>query len=167
LNGEDRNHEDFPGRAASPPPMVLSTRAQEPEGTLTMHVNALDHINVITPDLDGTARFYCELLGLERRNGPPPLTPRNAQWMYDAAGRAIVHINHTECPRFFEREVRPGPTGALHHVALNCTGYDEMIARLKSRGLEHSVNTVTAIGLRQVFTLDPNSVLLELNFFAD
>lgn len=132
-----------------------------------MRVNALDHVNVITPDLEGTARFYSELFGLERRNAPPPLTPENAQWMYDAAGRAIVHINHTDCPRLFERDVSPGPTGALHHVALNCTGYDEVIVRLKFRRLEHRLNTVSAVGLRQVFTLDPNGVLLELNFFGD
>ena len=132
-----------------------------------MRVNALDHVNVITADLDGSACFYAELFGLERRDAPPPLTPRNAQWMYDAAGRAIVHINSLDCPRTYQREVSPGPTGALHHVALNCTGYDDMIARLKGRGLDYQVNLVTAVGLRQIFTLDPNGVLLELNFFAD
>jgi hypothetical protein len=42
-----------------------------------------------------------------------------------------------------------------------------MIARLKSRRLDHRLNTVPAVGLRQVFTLDPNGVLLELNFFGD
>jgi catechol 2,3-dioxygenase-like lactoylglutathione lyase family enzyme len=132
-----------------------------------MRVNALDHVNIITSDLEGTARYYVELIGLERRNAPPPLTPRNAQWMYDAAGRAIVHINHTDCPRQFDRDVSPGPTGALHHVAFNCTGFDETAARLASRALEHHLNHVPAIGLRQIFTLDPNGVLLELNFFAD
>ena len=55
-----------------------------------MKVEALDHVNIITDDLDGTARFYAELLGLERRDGPPPLTPLTAQWMYDDAGRAII-----------------------------------------------------------------------------
>jgi catechol 2,3-dioxygenase-like lactoylglutathione lyase family enzyme len=132
-----------------------------------MRVNALDHVNVITGDLDGTARYYAELFGLERRDAPPPLTPRTAQWMYDAAGRAIVHINSRDCPRAYERDVQPGPTGALHHVALNCSGYEELIARLKGQRLEYQVNVVTAIGLRQVFTLDPNGVLLELNFFGD
>jgi hypothetical protein len=87
--------------------------------------------------------------------------------MYDASGRAVIHINSLDCPRTFEREVHAGPTGALHHVALNCTGYDEIITRLTKRGLEHQVNLVRAIGLRQVFTVDPNGVLLELNFFGD
>lgn len=132
-----------------------------------MRVNALDHVNVITSDLEGTARFYAELLDLERRDAPPPLTPQNAQWMYDHAGRAIVHVNHVDCPRQFDRDVTPGPTGALHHVALNCSGYDELLVRLRARGLGHRLNSVEAIGLRQVFAMDPNGVLLELNFFGD
>ena len=131
-----------------------------------MKVNALDHVNIIAADLDGTARFYAEVFGLERRNGPPPLTPNNAQWMYDDAVRAIFHINSVDCPRTFEREVAPGPTGSIHHVALACSGYDDMIARLDARGMERQVNTVAAIGLRQIFTMDPNGVLLELNFFG-
>lgn len=132
-----------------------------------MKVNALDHVNIITGDLEGTARFYSELFDLERRDAPPPLTPQNAQWMYDQGGRAIVHINSLDCPRTFERDVMPGPTGSIHHVALNCSGYDEVIARLDARGMDRQVNLVEAIGLRQVFTMDPNGVLLELNFFGD
>ncbi|MFM1981837.1 MAG: hypothetical protein RJB22_556 [Pseudomonadota bacterium] len=132
-----------------------------------MKVNALDHVNIITPDLDGTARFYAELLDLDRRDAPPPLTPANAQWLYDDANRAIFHINSVDCPRTYDRAVENGPTGAIHHVALNCSGYDEMLARLAARGLACQCNRVDAIGLRQIFTLDPNGVLLELNFFAD
>ena len=131
-----------------------------------MRVDALDHVNIITSDVDSSARFYAELFGLEARDGPPPLTHENARWMYDDAGRAILHINSLECPRHYDREVRPGPTGALHHVALRCSGYEELRARLKSRGLEHRLNEVTAIGLKQIFVLDPNQVLLELNFFG-
>lgn len=132
-----------------------------------MRVNALDHVNIITGDLAGTTRFYAELLGLEARNAPPPLTPANAQWMYDAAGRALIHINSLDCPRAYDRDVTAGPTGALHHVALNCSGYEDMLLRLKARGAAHQINHVTAIGLRQIFTEDPNGVLLELNFFSD
>jgi catechol 2,3-dioxygenase-like lactoylglutathione lyase family enzyme len=132
-----------------------------------MKVNALDHVNIITDDLDGTATFYEELLGLDRRDGPPPLTPQNCQWMYDLEDRPILHINSQDCPRFYDRETKSGPTGAVHHVALNCSGYDEMVARLDGRGMAYEVNLVEAIGLRQIFTMDPNEVLLELNFFGD
>lgn len=132
-----------------------------------MKVNALDHVNIITGDLEGTAAFYAELFGLERRNAPPPLTPQTAQWMFDDAGRAIIHINSLDCPRTYARDVMSGPTGSIHHVALNCTGHADMVARLEARGLAHQDNLVAAIGLRQVFTMDPNGVLLELNFFGD
>jgi catechol 2,3-dioxygenase-like lactoylglutathione lyase family enzyme len=131
-----------------------------------MRVEALDHINIITPDVVGTARFYADLFDLEPRDGPPPLTHDNARWMYDAAGRAIVHINSLDCPRAYDRAVNPGPTGALHHVALRCQGYEELRARLVRHGLGHKTNEVTAIGLKQIFVLDPNGVLLELNFFG-
>ena len=133
-----------------------------------MQVNALDHVNIITDRLDETARFYAALLNLERRDAPPPLTPQNAQWMYDAGGKAIVHINSTDCPRAYDRAVEPGAlTGAVHHVALNCSGYDEVLRRIADMGLDHQLNLVEAIGLRQIFTADPNNVLLELNFFGD
>jgi len=132
-----------------------------------MRVEALDHVNIITADLEGSARFYAEVFGLEPRDGPPPLTHATARWMYDAAGRAVIHINSLDCPRAYDRQVHAGPTGALHHVALRCSGYEELRARLKKRGLEHRLNEVSAIGLKQVFVLDPNQVLLELNFFGE
>jgi catechol 2,3-dioxygenase-like lactoylglutathione lyase family enzyme len=133
---------------------------------MSVRVEALDHVNIITADVEGSAQFYAELLGLEPRDGPAPLTHDNARWLYDEAGRAILHINSLDCPRQYAREIRPGPTGALHHVALRCTGYEEIRARLTRRGLEHRLNEVPAVGLKQIFVLDPNEVLLELNFFA-
>jgi catechol 2,3-dioxygenase-like lactoylglutathione lyase family enzyme len=139
-----------------------------PERTKAMNVEALDHVNIITDKLDDTADFYANLLGLERRDAPPPLTPETATWMFDAENRAIIHINSLDCYRTYDREVTPGElTGALHHVALKCTGYEEVKGRLDAMGAEYQENLVSAINLRQIFTPDPNNVLLELNFFAD
>lgn len=133
-----------------------------------MKVEALDHVNIITDDLMGSAAFYSALLGLEPRDAPPPLTPETAVWMYDGEGRAIIHINSLDCVRAYDREIVPGAlTGALHHVALRLTGYEECLARLKAGGAAFQENFVAAIGLRQIFTADPNNVLLELNFFGE
>lgn len=132
-----------------------------------MQVQALDHVNIITGDLDNTADFYADMFELERRNAPPPLTPDNAQWMFDSGDRAIFHINSLDCPRAFDREVKEGPTGSIHHVALKCEGYDEMIARLDERQAEYQTNLIDAVGLKQIFTQDPNGILLELNFFGN
>lgn len=39
-----------------------------------------------------------------------------------------------------------------------------MKGRLKVMGADYQENRVSAINLRQIFTADPNNVLLELNF---
>ncbi len=131
-----------------------------------MIVGRLDHVNIITDQLAATARFYAELLDLEERDGPPPLKPEQVRWMYDSGGQAILHINSVDCPRAFDRDVAPGSeTGAIHHVALRCGQFDEVKARLDARRADYRINDLSAIGLKQIFTADPNNVLLELNFF--
>jgi catechol 2,3-dioxygenase-like lactoylglutathione lyase family enzyme len=131
-----------------------------------MIVERLDHVNIITDRLVETARFYAELLDLEERDGPPPLLPEQVRWMYDNAGNAILHLNSVDCPRAFDRDVAPGSeTGAIHHVALRCGDFDEVMARLDARSADYKINDLSSIGLKQIFTADPNNVLLELNFF--
>jgi catechol 2,3-dioxygenase-like lactoylglutathione lyase family enzyme len=133
-----------------------------------MNVEALDHVNIITDKLDETAEFYGKLLGLVRKDAPPPLTLQTATWMFDAEDRAIIHINSLDCHRAYDREIQPGElTGALHHVALKCVGYAEVKGKLDAMHAEYKENLVSAINLRQIFTTDPNNILLELNFFAD
>jgi len=132
-----------------------------------MTVEALDHFNIVTRDLDRAEAFYHELLGLESRPAPPPLTRETARWMYDDGGRAVLHLNGLGAPRLFDRDMVPAPTGALHHVALRCTGYEAMLARIAAMALDHRTNMVPAAGLRQLFVHDRDGVLLELNFFGD
>lgn len=132
-----------------------------------MQVEALDHVNIMTGNLDGTCRYYCDLLGLDRRNGPAPLPAEDVQWLYDAGDRPILHINSLGSMRLYDREIKDGPTGAIHHVALRCQGFDRVAQRLETRGADFHVNLVESIGLRQIFTHDPNGVLLELNFFEN
>ncbi|WP_299194724.1 VOC family protein [uncultured Erythrobacter sp.] len=133
-----------------------------------MIVERLDHVNIITDRLGETARFYAELLDLEEHDGPPPMRPDQVRWMYDGAGQAILHLNSVDCPRAYDRAVDPGAeTGAIHHVALRCSDFERVRARLDQSGGSYTVNEVPAAGLRQIFTADPNNVLLELNFFTE
>jgi catechol 2,3-dioxygenase-like lactoylglutathione lyase family enzyme len=132
-----------------------------------MIVERLDHVNIITADLEASARFYADLLDLEARDGPPPMKPDQVQWMYDASGQAVLHLNSADFPRFYDRSVaKDEATGALHHVALRCQNVEIVKARLDERGADYSVNEAPSIGLTQIFTHDPDNVLLELNFFG-
>ncbi|WP_323800249.1 VOC family protein [Parasphingorhabdus sp.] len=130
-----------------------------------MKLNALDHVNIITDDLAGTTRFFVELFDLDVRNGPEPLPPEHVQWLYDDSGRAIFHINSKDMQQAYRRETRSGPTtGAIHHVALDCTDHKAFIARLEAHGIDYRLNDIPSISLKQLFFSEPNGVLLELNF---
>jgi hypothetical protein len=56
---------------------------------------------------------------------------------------------------------------ARHHVALSCSGFDAVLARLRERGLEHHTNEVPQMNLRQISVTEPGGVLLEQNFRGD
>jgi catechol 2,3-dioxygenase-like lactoylglutathione lyase family enzyme len=130
-----------------------------------MKLNALDHVNIITGDLEGTVRFFVELFDLDVRDGPEPLPPEHVQWLYDDSGRAIFHINSKVMQQAYRRETETGPTtGAIHHVALDCSGHQAFIARLEAHGIDYRLNDIPSIQLKQLFFTEPNGVLLELNF---
>lgn len=133
-----------------------------------MIVQRLDHVNIFTEQLADTARFYEELLDLEARAGPPPSTNDGVIWMYDHSGQAILHLNSLAEPRMYDRGVTPGSeTGAIHHIALLCNEFDEVMSRLDQRGRDYQIRDIPSVKLKQIFTADPNNVLLELNFFYD
>jgi catechol 2,3-dioxygenase-like lactoylglutathione lyase family enzyme len=132
-----------------------------------MRVNHLDHVNIYTDDMPTSAKFYAELLDLDVRNGPAPSRPEQVQWVYDDQNRPIIHLNSGGMQAAFKRDCLPGPTGPIHHVALNCSGKAEVMGRLEASGAEFSLNQIASIGLTQIFTHDPNGVLLELNFYGD
>ena len=130
-----------------------------------MKVNALDHVNIITDDLAGTTHFFADMFGLDVRDGPQPLPPEQVQWLYDGEGRAIFHINSKDMPQAFKRETQSGPTtGAIHHVALDCSDHKAFIGKLNEYGIEYRLNDIPSIELKQLFFTEPNGVLLELNF---
>lgn len=131
-----------------------------------MAVEKLDHVNIIARDLTETATFYTELLDLEERDGPPHMRPDQVRWMFDKAGNAVLHLNSADFGGRYHRAVgEDEATGAIHHIAFRCHDFAAMIARLDARGTEYKINDRSGSGLKQIFTDDPNNVLLELNFF--
>jgi catechol 2,3-dioxygenase-like lactoylglutathione lyase family enzyme len=125
----------------------------------------LDHVNVQTTRLAETVAFYRDVIGLEQRD-PPGLDPGLVQWMHDETGHALVHISTVGSLLGESEGAVAGKTGAVHHVALLCTGHDAMVRVLESHGLGYRLNHVQVIDLKQIFVEDPNGVLLELNYPA-
>lgn len=126
-----------------------------------MPVTGLDHVNIIAQDLAATVRFYSEVLGLEARN--PPGGVNAANWLYDSQGSPIVHLG-TAGEGHAAGAGADRATGAIHHLALACTDFDDTLARLASLALPHRVNAPPGRDFRQIFITDPDGVMLELNF---
>lgn len=127
-----------------------------------MQVNALDHVNVITSDLERS----CAL-----GHGCRPRWPAAA----DPAERPVdVLRGPRDRPHQYRGTARapstarsnPALTGAVHHVALSCSGHDELIARIEALGLPYQANFVVSIGLRQVFVADPDNASRPTTFWG-
>ncbi|RZK02860.1 MAG: glyoxalase/bleomycin resistance/extradiol dioxygenase family protein [Novosphingobium sp.] len=131
-----------------------------------MTVKGLDHVNIIAGDLDETARFYGDLLGLRRGETPGTAMGFKGAWLHDASGTPIIHLMAWNDDRHADLN-RGSATGSIDHVALACEDFAGTLARCEALGVEHRVNDRKYGDLRQVFVRDPNNVMLELNFAGD
>ncbi len=120
-----------------------------------MAVKQLDHINITTAKLAETRQFFIDVLGLTE--GYRPAFPFPGHWLY-SGDQALVHLVGVEDMRDH------GPTAALDHFALEATGYEETLARLKDLSISVFTNDIEELGLKQVFFSDPNGVTIELDF---
>lgn len=122
-----------------------------------MPIDALDHVTIVSADLDAARDFYVHVLGLHEGARPPFDTP--GAWLY-LKERPIVHL-------VAGRSKAEGGTGVLDHIAFRATDLAGLLRRLKKARVPYTLRTVPALGLRQVFVDDPDGVKVEVNFAAD
>lgn len=123
-----------------------------------MPVTRLDHVTVLTRDVERSVAFWREVVGFEP--GPRPRFAFGGAWLY-CEGRPIVHL--------VERDAAPG--GVIDHVAFWATGLAATIARLNARGVPYDLKPlppgVPQSGTWQLFIRDPNGARIELDFSGD
>lgn len=126
-----------------------------------MPVRRLDHVLVLTDDLEATKAFYCDALGLEVGERPPLGFP--GFWLY-LDGVACVHVAergpYQEHIAGLGLEVGPAP---VDHVAFHAEDADGVEARLSASGIDFAANPAPPPGLRQLFLTDPNGLRVEVN----
>ena len=136
-----------------------------------MNITKLEHYLVRTRDLEGTKRFYTDLLGLKEGWRAP--FPFPGYWLYigDTPCVHLVAVDNDSARADYLSENVAGRgadgdqmqgTGALDHLGFRASGLQESLARLKAGGVEPRVREVGE--LTQVFFEDPNSITIELNF---
>lgn len=132
-----------------------------------MSVKTLDHVNIRTPDVPGTAAFFRDVLGLEARPAPGAGHIDRGCWIHDPAGHPIIHIGPVDMTYPSDAAMpytAAQGSGAVHHVALECDDLDDMLARLERAGRKVSRIDYDAAGLVQLFVQEINGIILELNF---
>ena len=120
----------------------------------------LQHVLVLTDDLEATKAFYCDVLGLEA--GARPLLPFPGYWLY-SEGIACVHVAErasyaAQCAQLG----LPVKASPVDHVAFEADGYERLLERLQAAGVEVTTNAVPGSGVRQLFVDDPNGARIEL-----
>jgi catechol 2,3-dioxygenase-like lactoylglutathione lyase family enzyme len=135
-----------------------------------MTIRSLDHVNIRTRQVEVTAAFFRDVLGMTV-TPPPGMKPGVlAAWVLDDSGRPVVHIGDADGMYPTDGHAPFVPArggGSVHHIAFNCDDYRTLRERLTRCGIEASENYVAQIGLRQVFVHDPNGIFVELNFWTE
>jgi catechol 2,3-dioxygenase-like lactoylglutathione lyase family enzyme len=131
-----------------------------------MTVLDMEHVLVLSDDIDGTKDFYCRVVGLEV-GARPPLEFRG-YWLY-AGDVPCVHIAergpYLKHAAWLGLSVAREPPGAsaVDHIAFNAIDYDAVCTRVEQAGVVAIRNSVPGAGLRQLFIEDPNGVRVEIN----
>jgi catechol 2,3-dioxygenase-like lactoylglutathione lyase family enzyme len=131
-----------------------------------MSVTEMEHVLLLSDDIDQTCDFYRTVVGLRVGTRPPLQFP--GYWLY-AGDVPCLHIAERGSYRVHAARIGlsvpedPGGTGPVDHIAFGADDYDELSARLERSGVAAIRNTVPGGGPRQLFIEDPDGVRVEIN----
>jgi glyoxylase I family protein len=129
-------------------------------------ISALDHVSLVTTNLDRSVAFYRDILKLHPI--ARPAFKSEGRWM--ASGTLEIHLTINPAGH-----LRPAPqidTGDIHFAA-RVADFDALVAHLKSHGYSEErpdgdpKRLVFRLGgpapYKQLYLLDPDNHLIEIN----
>lgn len=117
-------------------------------------ISRLDHVNILTNDVDACRRFYVDALGFEEGYRPPFDFP--GLWLY-LDGAPVIHIIEVAKPL-------PGNSGNIDHIAFRAHNFDKFAAMLGAKGIAYEDRAVPGMEVHQIFCFDPHGIKVEFNF---
>jgi len=130
----------------------------------------IEHFLLQTADMEGTRKWYVEVLGM--RVGPSPDFKFPVFWLY-LGDKDVVHVTEGGKGVSENRKKYVGQqsdavsgTGVVDHIAFRATGLRDMIAHLEKLGVDFKQRRADDQALYQLFMFDPNGVKVELNYAA-
>lgn len=119
-----------------------------------------DHTNILVSDLDASASFYRDILGLEEL--PTPWGRNPSVRFFSVGGSRQIHVVQTN-------SVRAESTKAVH-LAFTIRDFDGYLVFLRQAGIEYSNFAGDSIepqirpdGVRQIYFQDPDGNWIEVN----
>jgi lactoylglutathione lyase len=118
-----------------------------------------DHIHLRSPDAEATARWYADMLGAEiirsvQSDGRPRLDLN--------LGGVAVFVAQVPLEQSVSAPPEP-PYLGLEHIGLRVSDIDDVVAELKKKGAEFTVEPKTIRpGVRIAFLRGPQNVHIEL-----
>ncbi len=130
-----------------------------------MTVAALDHVLILTDDIEATRTFYRDVVGLTVGERPP--LPFPGYWLY-AGGVACLHVAerdpylaHARSLGIARADAPTAPT--VDHISFSARDGESVRGRLAAAGVDPVANEIADAGIQQLFFADPNGVGLEIN----
>ena len=127
-------------------------------------VSELEHVLVLSDDIEAARAFYERAVGL--RTGDRPPLQFDGYWLY-AGETPCLHVadraQYIAHARTMGLAVRGAGGGAVDHIAFSAADYDVVSERLARAGIEPVRNDVPGGGPRQFFFDDPDGLRVEIN----
>ena len=125
-------------------------------------ISGIAHIAIKTADLDQTVRFYRDILNMVEVHRPPFRFP--GVWMgHTGKGGDLIHFYTGKEPLDEDGGAFAG-SRAIDHFAVYAKGYQGYRQRFRNAGLDWKEQLVPDTERWQLFTYDPNGVMIELMF---
>jgi catechol 2,3-dioxygenase-like lactoylglutathione lyase family enzyme len=122
-----------------------------------MKIHRLDHVALRTTRLAEMVAFYQDLFGL--KDGPRPDFDFPGAWIY-VGDHPIIHLVEVKKER---AAVEP----KIEHFALRASGLKSFLEKLKTAGIDHTVDPVPGFPVVQVNLADVDGNHIHIDFASD
>jgi catechol 2,3-dioxygenase-like lactoylglutathione lyase family enzyme len=129
---------------------------QEPIG-----VTRIDHVTLVVDDLDRSAGFYVDLLGMRRVDRPSFGFPG----LWFQAGNTQIHLilrHDGSGPAGLPDSVRNAGPGRVFHFAFEVPDFPAALEKLKGAGVHVRGTGLRPDGYNQLWCHDPDGHVVEL-----
>ena len=119
-------------------------------------LDSLDHITVLTENLELTKDFYIKILGMEIDNNRPPFKFEGV-WL-SLNKRAVVHIVVKS-----SHKVNEDSEPTLDHIAFKAKNIIKFKKHLQNNAIPYEEKITPDNKISQIFIKDPNGIKIELS----